>query len=222
MSVRTISEKLFEDHCASRGILIARIPENGMKVADFSLTLPSGQMVAEIKQLDPNKDDLARMSAPPGSFFGPVLAPARRVRGLLADAYRQVRQYGAAGTPALVVCYNNAGFLRRIDNYTVTRAMLGGTAVKIALDQAGVIRHVGQQFTGGRTVTRNTCRAISAVCVLTAVATDRTELVAYHNPYASNPIDPSMLSPLADAQFAYEADPHLDPFTQLLAQRLEV
>ena len=222
MSVRTVSEQLFEQHCDTRSIARERIDEDGKKVADYRLPLSIGEIVAEIKQLDPNKDDLAREALPSGTLTGMVVSPARRVRGLLASAYLQIKPYASKGIPGIVVCYNNAGFLTYIDNFTVTRAMLGGTAVRLALDQAGVIRHVGQQFTGGRTATRNTCRGLSAVCVLSTPARDKTKLVAYHNPYASNPIAPSALTVLADEQYGYGRDPHGDPYTQLLAHRLEV
>ena len=222
MSVRTLSEQLFEQHCETRGIACQRIDEDGTKVADYSLQLAAREIVAEIKQIDPNQNDLAREARPPGTLVGMVVSPAPRVRNLLASAYRQIKPYAAKSIPGIVVCYNNAGFLTYIDNFTVTRAMLGGTAVRLALDQEGIIRRVGQQFTGGRTATRNTCRGLSAVCVLSTPSRGATKLVAYHNPYASNPIDPAELVSLANEQYGYGHDPHGDPYTQLLAHRLEV
>lgn len=220
MTTETLSEKLFKQHCAARGVPCRRIPETGHKVADFEISLQSAIAVAEIKQLDPNERDLAREAIPLGKLAGAGYAPTGRLRNVLSDAYRQIKPYSLQGIPGVVVCYNNAGGLNFIDNFTVTRAMFGGMAVYIALDQDGVIHHTGQGFTGQRKVTRNTCRGLSAVCVLTTPSKDTTKLIAYHNPYASNPLPPVALRDLADAQFGY-IDPHGHINPQLLAHELE-
>jgi len=219
VTVETISENLFKKHCAERGVPCRRIPEDGRKVADFELTLGCGLAVAEIKQLDPNECDLAFEALPHGTV-GSGYAPVGRIRNLLSSAYLQIKPYAAAGQPGIVVCYNNAGGLNYIDNYTLTRAMFGGMAVYLGLNHDGVIHQTGQGFTDNRKVTRNTCRGLSAVCVLSTPGRDSTKLVVYHNPYASHPLPPSALRALADAQFDYD-DPHgTNP--QFLAHELEL
>jgi len=220
VTVETISETLFKQHCAERGVLCRRIPEDGRKVADFELELSCGLAVVEIKQLDPNESDRAREALPPGKLAGAGYAPAGRVRNILGSAYRQIKPYAAAGQPGIVVCYNNAGGINHIDNFTITRAMFGGMAVYLGLGQDGIIHQTGQGFTDNRRVTRNTCRGLSAVCVLSTPSRDSTKLVVYHNPYASHPLPPSALRTLAEAQFGYD-DPHgANP--QFLAHELEV
>jgi hypothetical protein len=221
VTVETLSEALFKRHCEARGVVFHRIAEDGRKVADFELTLEPSIVVAEIKQLDPNDQDRAREAAMAEGQVGSGFAPTGRLRNLLGAAYRQIKPYALRGVPGLVVCYNNAGALTHIDNFTVTRAMFGGMAAYIALGQDGNIHHVGQGFTGQRKVTRNTCRGLSAVCVLSTPTNDTTRLVAYHNPYASNPISPAALRKLADRQFGYN-DPHAGKHVQLLAHELEV
>jgi hypothetical protein len=99
--------------------------------------------------------------------------------------------------------------------------MFGGMAMYIALGQDGVIHQTGQGFTGQRKVTRNTCRGLSTICVLSTPTRDTTKLVAYHNPYASNPLPPDLLRDLADAQFGY-TDPHGQLNPRFLAHELEV
>ena len=221
MTVETLSEALFKRHCGARGVVFRRIEEDGGKVADFELSLESGIAVAEIKQLDPNEQDLAREAAMREGQVGSGLAPAGRLRSLLGSAYSQIKPYAVRGIPAMVVCYNNAGILTHLDNFTVTRAMFGGMAAYIALGSDGYIHHVGQGFTGQRKVTRNTCRGLSAVCVLSTPTRDTTRLVAYHNSYATNPLPPAALRKLADCQFGYN-DPHAGKRVQLLAHELEV
>lgn len=221
MTVETLSEALFKEHCTARGVPWHRIEEGEKKVADFELSLHGGTAIAEVKQLDPNKQDLAREAAMRAGEVGSGHAPSGRLRNLLADAYQQIKPYSSRGLPAIVICYNNAGILNHIDNFTVTRAMFGGMAAYVALGQDGHIHHTGQGFTGQRKVTRNSCRGISAVCTLSTPAKGITKLIAYHNPYAANPLSPHALRTLADAQFGYD-DPHAGRNVQLLAYELEV
>lgn len=221
MSVETLSEALFKQHCDAREVQYRRIEEGTTPVADFEVLLPTGTVIAEVKQLDPNEHDVAREAAMRDGHVGSGHAPTGRLRNLLGDAYRQIKPYASRGLPAVVVCYNHAGALNHIDNFSVTRAMFGGMAAYIALGQDGHIHHTGQGFTGQRKVTRNTCRGLSAVCVLSTPTMDTTRLVAYHNPYATNPIAPKALHGFADSQFGYE-DPHAGRNVQLLAQPIEI
>lgn len=207
MSIETISERLFKQHCTDRGVPCVRIEETTYRVPDYELMIGSSTVFAEVKQLDPNERDRAREAVPAGQLVGSAISPYKRVRNLLGEAYAQLRPYARKGHPTIVVCYNNAGILNFIDNFTITRAMFGGMAVRISLEPDGVIRPTGQGFTGGRKVTRNSCRGLSAICVLTALPRNETKLIAYHNPYATNAISPDSMRRLADSQFGY-ADPH--------------
>jgi len=221
VTVETRSEALFKQHCEVHGVSYRRIQENGRKVADFELDLPSGVAVVEIKQLDPNERDLAREALPPGTVAGAVIAPSGRLRNLLSDAYLQIKPYGDRGIPGMIVCYNNAGGINHIDNFSVTRAMFGGMAVYLALGHDGVIHHTGQVFTGQRKVTLTSFRALSAVGVLSTPTRDSTKLRMYHNPYASNPLPVGALQKLADEQFGY-SDPHGARNPEFLAHKLDV
>lgn len=221
VTVETRSEALFKQHCEARGVSYQRIQEEGRKVADFEIALSSGAAVVEIKQLDPNERDLAREAMPPGVVAGAANAPSGRLRNLLSDAYRQIKPYGDRGVPGIVVCYNNAGGINFIDNFSITRAMFGGMAVYLSLGQDGAIHHTGQGFTGNRKVTPTSFRALSAVGVLSTPTIDSTKLRVYHNPYASNPLSVRTLQKLADEQFGY-SDPHGARNPEFLAHRLEV
>lgn len=205
VTIETLSEALFKQHCAERGVACRRIEENGNKVADFELTLNVGLVVAEIKQLDPSEKDLARKAVRPGQLVGLGLAPTGRLRNLISDAYRQIKPYSQRGQPAVIVCYNNAGCLNYIDNFTVTRAMFGGMAAYLALGKDGIIHHIGHGFTDQRKVTRNTCRGLSAVCVLSTPSQGKTKLVVYHNPYATNPVPAAALRNLIPSAQAWSS-----------------
>lgn len=221
MTVETLSETLFKQHCDAREVQYRCIEEGTTPVADFEVLLASGTVIAEVKQFNENNHDVATNTAMRDGHVGSGYAPRARLRNLLSGAYRQIKPYASRGLPAIVVCHNSAGPLNHIDNFTVTRAMFGGMAAYIALGQDGCIHHTGQGFTGQRLVTRNSCRGLSAVCVLSTPTMDTTRLVAYHNPYATNPIAPETLRGFADSQFGYE-DPHAGRNVQLLAEPIEI
>jgi hypothetical protein len=55
VSIRTVSEELFEKLCPARGMGCARIPESAKKTADYEVSLGSLILITEVKQLDPNE-----------------------------------------------------------------------------------------------------------------------------------------------------------------------
>ena len=207
MSGRTISELIFEQHCARRGVEVRRIPESTHREPDYEVYLEGGSIVAEIKQMDPNERDRTRELQWNEEDDGMAVAPADRVRGMLASGYPQLKRYAKMGCPGVLVTFNNAGHVNYIDDFTVTKAMFGSPHVAFSIGQDRILRFRGHGFGGGRRVTRNTCRALSALCVLIGGSSGASELHVYHNPYADLPIDPKQLAVLADSQYVYD-DPH--------------
>ena len=216
----TESERLFARHCADRQIQCERIEEGTAKSADYTLTLGQTEMVVEVKQLDPNeRDRIVKKNMEAGECQGGV-APSRRVRDQIAKAYKQLKPYAAEDRPCLVVLYNNAGYLNRIDKFTITAAMFGTSGIGLGLGSDKIIRPVSQGFGAKRKLTRNTCRGISAVCVISS-SDSGTVLTVYHNPFALRPIDPADLSSLAGKQFRHE-DPHSHEITALMPKEVVV
>jgi len=206
----TKSEALFADLCASRKVPCKRIEEGITRTADYEVTLDGVLAYVEVKQLDPNKRD-RKVNA---QLDAVSVAPTKRVRDAIGKSYDQLKSYGERGHPCVVVLFNNAGFLRYIDSFTVTSAMFGGFGFRIALDKYRTIRLSSHGFFGGRKLTRDTCRGISAVCVLESGGLEGLRLTAYHNPFATNPIEPAALALLAVSQLRHDA-PHSGQFVPL-------
>jgi hypothetical protein len=207
MSVATISEQLFEAHCSSRGAHFRRLPETTSRQPDYELLLCPGSIIAEVKQIDPNKTDLSPEVLRQCQERGYGLAPVDRVRGLIASGYTQLKPYAKRGYPCILVAYNNAGLVNYIDEHTVTKAMFGPLFLQFQLAPSGALRWAGTTFGGGRKVTRNSCRSLSALCVLETGSPGTSRLHVYHNPYADVPANTSQLSGVADFQYVYD-DPH--------------
>lgn len=211
----TDSETLFSNLCAARKVRCIRIEEGSKRTADYEIILGQLSAFVEIKQLDFNdRDREVERQMDEGGMAGAV-APTRRVRDQIAKAYNQLKAYSKRGYPCLIVLYNNAGLLNDIDSFTVTSAMFGEFGVHLSQDNSQIIHVAGHGFLGGRKVTRNTCRGISAVCVLKSGGSQGLRITAYHNPYAINPIEPAVLALLATSQLCHD-DPHGGQFVPLL------
>ena len=204
MTVKTVSETLFEKHCKLRSVTIGKIAEGEEKTPDYWVQIRRRPIVAEVKQIDPNENDRLKDQISSCSESGMGLAPAKRVRQKLAEAYLQIRAHARRGVAAVVVIYNNAGLMNFVDEFTVTKAMFGSPQIYLALNTEGFFACSGEGFGPGQKLTRNSCRGISAVCVLQTGGVRETHMSVFHNPFAANPIDPVDLSDFADYQYVYE------------------
>ena len=208
MTQTTISETLFETLCCERSVPCTRIATTTHKTPDYEVILGTQRVLVEVKQLDPNADDRRIHKAlDEGTEIGGVASPAPRLRQQIASAYRQLKTAAREGQPCLVVIYNNSGILNFIDSFTVTTAMFGKYGVRLGLGSAGIVQETGRGFMGNASVTRNTCKSLSAVCVLKNARSGSLRLEAYHNPFALVPIDQKVLAFLAASQFRHP-DPH--------------
>ena len=215
----TKSEALFEQLCAARKISCIRIEEGADRTPDYRVTLNRSLVYVEVKQLDPNEKDGKAKEKRKAGCITTAVAPTKRVRDQIAKAYNQLKPYGKHGHPCIIVLYNNAGLMNYIDSFTVTSAMFGGFGFRLTLDESQKIQVSGHGFLGGRKLTRNTCRGISAVCVLEGSQSKDLRVTAYHNPYATNTIPPTDLAVLAVNQLRHD-DPHTGQFVALLPHEI--
>ena len=220
----TVSEQLFERLCQTRAITYKRIPEGRTKTPDYQLMIDSVNILVEVKQLDENDGDrrineaLCRRDDTPG-----VECPSNRVRLHIVAAYRQLKAYHRAGLATGIVLHNNAGPLTYIDSWTVTKAMFGdyGYRFGIPVSPRGPIVDLGAGFMGKRKVTRNTCRVLSFVSVLRKDSSNTLVLEAYHNPFATVPLPPSVMSSIASSQFIHD-NPHDGKWVHWQPKRLDL
>lgn len=219
--IPTKSEALFEKLCAVRKIPCIRVEEGADRTPDYKVTLNRLLVYVEVKQLDLNERDGKAKEKMKAGGIATTVAPTKRVRDQIAKAYNQLKPYGKAGHPCVIVLFNNAGFMNYIDSFTVTSAMFGGFGFRLTLDESQTIHVSGHGFLGGRKVTRNTCRGISAVCILEGSRSKDLRVTAYHNSYASNAIQPADLAVLAANQLRHD-DPHTGQFVPLLPREIGV
>ena len=222
---KTVSEQLFESLCAKRNVGCVPIPREGdrkKRTADYSLSLGSMTIIAEVKQLDPNEHDkLIRKRLDVSGESGSVVSPSNRVRTLIVNGYKQVKNSSQGTLPTMIVLYNNSGWSNWIDNFTVSKAMFGSFGFVLGLRQDNTISVAGHGYLGERAVSKNSLRSLSVVAALSHNGADGFTLKCYHNPYATIPVDPTQLAGFADKQYIHP-DPHARGFIPWEPDQIQV
>lgn len=209
MSNSTISERYFEKLCVNRDIICERISTSGAKSPDYRVLIPPMELITEVKQLDPNKEDerISKIWGTPQSPGGHDAT--RRVRDKLAEGYRQVNRLSEGKLPTMIVVYNNAGEWNLLSKFTITTAMFGSYGFVYESMPDLSIEVIRRGHLENRKVTKGTLRSLSVVGVLehTGTGSDALELYCYHNPFAKLPIEPNLLAELARNQYCFD-DPY--------------
>jgi hypothetical protein len=194
---RTISETLFERLCLANSVPCEPIACGRVRTPDFAIRLNAVRVVCEIKQIDPNAEDLAEakmVSAGEavGRFF------ANRLRLKLKDVSPQLKAASLAGYPTLLVVYDNTPFKAYTDHFDVVQAMFGVHSVTVSFpEDAGSPPLASKPFFGGnRGLTPRHNTSVSALAILDGGPIAQPTLRVYHNPYASVILRPEILAVL--------------------------
>lgn len=184
----THSEILFSKICQQEGFFAEKIPTDGKPSPDFRVSTPYGELIAEVKELTPNKEEreLIRQQAK-GIIvaFGDTIGS--RARGEIQRACRQLKRFREERLPSLVVLYNNVTAtvpMLHLYSHDIDAAMNGQWVTYVSLVPGGPKRpdHNG----GKRGLTANNGRYVSAVAVISDH--DDETLLIYHNPHAEVPL----------------------------------
>ena len=105
----TRSEQLFEEYCLSRDYRCERFPiSHGGRFPDYLIRTPTGEVICEVKQIDPNEDDIAfdtdlvnHGQASSQRILG------KRVRAAIANAAGQLKRFKGEARPCIAVLFDN-------------------------------------------------------------------------------------------------------------------
>ena len=197
----THSETLFEEYCRANRIVCTRVSVSSERSPDFRIQIGQTRVVCEVKQIDMNKNDREELAAvnagTPTSFY-----VTNRVRSKLKDVSAQLKDAVLAGTPTMVVLYNNNPVYDHTKYSEILQAMFGRKSANVMFSdsqEAGPV--VSPPFFGGNRglgPRRNT--SVSAVAVLEQDSTGQLRLRVYHNPHCRVPLDPAVFSDVATVQ----------------------
>jgi hypothetical protein len=199
MSVQTRSEILFERFCEETGTAFSRIPAQpaaNRRTPDYELHLHVPPILAEVKQIDPNREDkaLTRQYEAGGSYEFQHIA-GKRVREKISEAASQLKTQAGADQPTLLVVYNNVDPLRGFtDRLAMMSAMYGQPEGVITTSRGlgAMVLSTSRQLGGSRRLTPKHNTTISAVAALFE-GPEGLYLVVYHNRFAAHPIPPEVL-----------------------------
>jgi len=201
MSKQTVSERLFAGFCDTNGVRYSRVIPGVGRSPDFVITLGGVEVTCEVKQIDPNAEDLKelaelRQTGSAGRFV------ANRLRGKLKDVSAQLKKASRAGHPTLLVVYDNTPFKTYSDHADVVRAMFGRHSVTVLVpDDPSLPTAALAPFLGadrGIGPAHNT--AVSAVAILDGSLDRAAALRVYHNPHTAVRLDPALFKGLPVSQ----------------------
>jgi len=200
---RPKSEMLFEKFCNRAGIPFRRIAEERGPTPDYQLCFPGVEVIAEIKQIDPNDEDktLRRQLDELGFAGFDHGEVGGRVRSKISKAANQLRNRLRPGQAAIVVIFNNVSVIRGFtDPINMMAAMHGDYEFVLSYFQGGEVAITDRRLGGKRKLTPKHNTTVSAICVIFE-GPSGPYLVVYHNPFAANRLDPSILRQPGNVQF---------------------
>jgi hypothetical protein len=199
MTIRTISETLFEQFCTDTGIHFTRLLPDlavGQRTPDYAIHLQEPPILVEVKQIDPNREDQAlfRHFAETGEYrFSGV--PGDRLRGRISKAGQQLRARVQPDQPTMVVVYNNVHVLRGFTGPHAVMAATYGLYKAVITRSHGVcaqVLSVARRLGGSRSMTPKHNTSVSGLAVLFD-GPEGPYLVVYHNRFATTRLRPEIL-----------------------------
>ena len=136
------------------------------RTPDFAICLDDIRVVCEVKQIDPNAEDLAEAKSTAGEDIGRMVT--NRLRQKLKDVSAQLNEAFLSGYPTLLVIYDNTPFKAYTDHFDVVQALFGGHSEAIGFpEDAESPPVVSDPFFGGnRRLTPHPNTSVSALAIL--------------------------------------------------------
>lgn len=202
MPTQPFSETLFEQLCSRHGIPCKPIPTRLVRTPDFAIRLDGVTVICEVKQIDPNAEDLAELQAVSSDEATGRFVP-NRLRGKLKDVSGQLKTACLSGHPTMLVVYDNTPFKMYSVHLDVVQAMFGAHSVTMTTPkEGGAVPIVSEPFfDGNRGVTPRQNTSVSALAILDSGSLSELKLRLYHNPYASVVLPPELLEALPVEQY---------------------
>lgn len=225
LSVKTQSEEWFEQFCVSVGIDCHRISEEDDKTPDYQLQVDGQTIIVEVKEFSRNKVEQKSDRLLEERGYGEVLSntPGNRVRKKISDSSAQIKAKTQGVHPSiLVLCdivHDCGQIFGHTDPYNIRVGMYGLEQVHIALpaDVSVSPYSIGMSYGPKKKMTENQNTSISAIGVLSTPEKDEIRFYVYHNIYASNPLDPVLITGYGIRQYGLDV-----PKPRTTAQWIEI
>ncbi len=132
MSKKTTSEMLFEQFCESNSLLYERVPEGNDPSPDYCVKLEAGHVYFEVKEIERDDAFLSESS---------TRTVGDHIRAKINEARNQVRAASAAGSPTVLLVYNNLDPLQRFgtEEHDFLAAMYGEPTVLLSVESGEIV-----------------------------------------------------------------------------------
>jgi hypothetical protein len=201
MTVQPVSEQLFEQFCGANAIPCSRVDTGVRRTPDYVITLGGILVTCEVKQIDPNAQDLSELAELRERGATGRHIP-NRLRGKLKDVSAQLKDAAREGYPTLLVVYDNTPFKSYTDHTDVVQAMFGRHSVRVSApkDPSSPIQVSAPFFGGNRGLGPEWNTAVSVIAILDGAPQEVRGLRVYHNVYAAVRLDPRVFGVLPVTQ----------------------
>lgn len=186
----TRSEQMFEHFCNRHRIRWRRIPAASTRTPDYEMLLARRKVIVEVKEISPNKDELAAQRiARQGGFAVVSSIPGDRVRAKISNAIPQLKAATKRRMSGLLVLLDTGFSAEHTSAYNIRTAMHG-----FETHYLGVPQDLGSEtylkdkdFGGGKKTTVSSNTSLSAIAVIEPWSVP-PRLKVYHNPFARVPL----------------------------------
>lgn len=186
----TRSEQMFEDFCSRHRIRWRRIPTARAQTPDYEIFLARRKVIVEVKEISPNKDELAaERIARQGGFAIVSSTPGDRVRAKISSAVPQLKAATKGRMAGLLVLLDTGFFAEHTSPYNIRTAMHGFEThyLGVPQDPNCSVYLKDRDFGGGKKTTPSSNTSLSAIAVIEPWSTPPS-LRVYHNPFAKVPL----------------------------------
>jgi hypothetical protein len=177
----TESENLLEDIFKKFGIAFERIPKSSVpkeKTPDYLVPIGTVNSYWEVKELEPNDDEMAISKSFETGEGEIYTVNSRRIRNSIKSACEQFKRYKVTDSPCVIVLYDARPF-ETIDILfysEITSAMLGTS--EFMKERNGEIKEISRK---GALLNKSSKTYVSAIVVIHDHIKD---VVVLHNPNA--------------------------------------
>ncbi len=205
------SEELFEALCATSAIRAERVHIDRHSAPDYMLWCGSASIVIKVKQFDASPAQQHAMHKPMDhlhegdTFYDSV--PGERVRSKIDSAIPQFKRLSGGVRPTLLVLYDNVRLWPEIcDSYAISVAMYG---IETVLVTPEVAPEGGNTLVAQWPARKATSRASTTLSGIALLSDEdgQVTMQVFHNYFARNPIDPSLLRNAAITHYRLTENP---------------
>lgn len=206
----TESEDLFTWICNREQWVLNRILEtHRRKTPDYTIKIGGLEIVCEIKQIDPTKQQLLEIANNTTGNFTFRHTPGKAVRAKINKGAKQIKTRSNGELPGLLVLYCNLPMEmgNPTEGYDIRVAMHGFDSIVLQIsDGFDAPMPIAHGSGGSRKMTAHSNTSISAIATIDWQSETIGRLSVYHNSHAAQPLPLGVFAERGHLEFVLGQD----------------